>query len=63
MRQTVSNPFLTATNMQKAVVEIGEVRRVVSGTVITGSASTNSNADSAAMLRVTVTPQINSDLV
>jgi general secretion pathway protein D len=59
--QVISNPFLTATNKQEAVISIGELRRVISGTVISGTTPTNSFANDAANLSLRVRPQINSD--
>ncbi|HZW60706.1 MAG TPA: secretin N-terminal domain-containing protein [Candidatus Babeliales bacterium] len=59
--EVISNPFLLATNKQKAQVAIGTTRRVQSGNVITGVGSTSSFADDAADLILRLTPQINSD--
>ncbi len=62
--QVISNPFLTASNKQQAIVSVGETRRVVSGTVIAGSSAasqTNSFANDSANLTLKVIPQINSD--
>jgi general secretion pathway protein D len=60
--ETVANPFLIAANKQKAIVDVGEIRRVVTSQIIqTSTESTNSYDDMKASLRVEVTPQINSD--
>jgi general secretion pathway protein D len=60
--QVVSNPFLVATNKQKAFVKVGLIRRVISSQVVSGSGgTTNSFSDDEAALSVAVTPQINSD--
>jgi Flp pilus assembly secretin CpaC len=60
--ETVANPFLMAANKQKAIVDVGEVRRVVTSQIIqTATESTNSYDDMKASLKVEVTPQINSD--
>ncbi len=60
--QVVSNPFLVASNKTPAHVSLGETRRVVSGTIISGN-TTNQNTfeDDQAELKVDITPQINSD--
>lgn len=60
--ETVANPFLMAANKQKAIVDVGEIRRVVTSQIIqTPTQATNSFDDMKASLRVEVTPQINSD--
>jgi general secretion pathway protein D len=59
--QIVANPFLVATNKKKASVKVGTIRRVVSGTVISGTTTTESFTNWPAELEVTITPQINSD--
>lgn len=59
--EIVSNPFIVATNKQKAKVSIGEERRVVSGTVVTATGNVNSFTNDTASLSVEITPQINSD--
>ncbi len=59
--QVVSNPFLVTTNKKKAFVSVGQLRRVISGTVVGGGGSQNSFANDEADLKVTLTPQINSD--
>ncbi len=59
--QVVSNPYLVAANKQDASVAVGLTRRVLSATVIAGSAPASSFSDSSAMLIVKVKPQINSD--
>jgi type II secretory pathway component GspD/PulD (secretin) len=60
--ETVANPFIMASNKQKAVVNVGEVRRVVTSQIIQNqNTTTNSFDDMDATLKVEVTPQINSD--
>lgn len=59
--QVVSNPFLVATNKTQAAVSIGEIRRVVTSTVIAGENETPAFGDFEAELKLEVTPQINSD--
>lgn len=59
--QVVSNPFLVATNKTKASVSVGEVRRVVTSTVVAGSNDSPAFGDYPAQLKLEVTPQINSD--
>lgn len=60
--QVLANPFLIATNKSKAVVSLGEVRRVTTGTIIGGSnTQTNTYGDAPAELKVEISPQINSD--
>jgi general secretion pathway protein D len=59
--ETVANPFILASNKQKAVVEVGEARRVVTAEIINADNSTNSYDTMDATLKVEVTPQINSD--
>lgn len=58
--QILSNPFLVATNKAKAKVVLGEIRRVVTGTVI-GTAETQTLGDASANIEVNITPQINND--
>jgi len=58
--QIISNPFLITTNNTKAHVELGEIKRIISETVI-GQTSTDARSDYKATLKVLVTPQINSD--
>jgi len=58
--EVVSNPFLLATNKMTAKVSVGEVRRLVTGTVI-GTQTEQTRDDAPAKLDVTITPQINSD--
>lgn len=58
--QILANPFLVATNKAKAHVKVGEVRRVVTGTII-GTAPTQTLDDMDAYLEVDIVPQINSD--
>src|SRR5207249_4815645 len=59
--QVISNPFLTVANKQKAKVEVGTTRRVVSAQVISGGTESPSFTDDTASLIVNVLPQINSD--
>lgn len=59
--QVVSNPFLFAANKTPAKVELGETRRVVSGTIQSGDVPTETFSDEKANLSVEITPQINSD--
>ena len=60
--ETVANPFLLASNKQKAVVEVGEVRRVITSEIVQNANQTTPTFDNMkATLRVEVTPQINSD--
>lgn len=60
--QVISNPFLVAANKTPAHIALGETRRIISGTIISGS-TTNENTfeDDKAELKVDITPQINSD--
>jgi type II secretory pathway component GspD/PulD (secretin) len=58
--QVLANPFLIATNKTEATVSIGEIRRVITGTIIATS-DTNTFGDAPAKLEVKITPQINSD--
>jgi general secretion pathway protein D len=60
--QVISNPFLVASNKTPAHVSLGETRRVVSGTIISGdNVNTNTFEDDKAELKVDIQPQINSD--
>lgn len=59
--QVLSNPFLVTTNKKKAFVSVGELRRVVSGVVVGTAGPQQSFANDEADLKVTLTPQINSD--
>ena len=60
--QVISNPFLIASNKTPAQVALGETRRVVSGTIVSGSAlNENTFEDDKAELIVDIEPQINSD--
>jgi general secretion pathway protein D len=59
--QVIANPFLTVANKQKALVEVGQQRRVISGNVISGGTSKDSFSDDTAAITVNVRPQINSD--
>lgn len=58
--EILANPFLVATNKTSASVSVGEQRRVVTGTII-GTNQTDTFGTEPAQLKVTVTPQINSD--
>lgn len=58
--QVLANPFLIATNKTKALVSLGEVRRVITGTIV-GTTDVNTYGDAPAKLEVAITPQINSD--
>lgn len=58
--QILANPFLVATNKSEAYVKVGEVRRVVTSTII-GTSSTNTLDNMPAYLEVRIVPQINSD--
>lgn len=59
--KVVANPFLTAVNNYPASVDVGEIRRVTSATVIGGNTNGESKTDYPASLNVAITPQINSD--
>jgi general secretion pathway protein D len=59
--ETVANPFILASNKQKAIVEVGETRRVVTAEIVNTGNSTQSYDNMDATLKVEVTPQINSD--
>ena len=60
--ETVANPFLIASNKQKATVEVGEVRRVITSQIVQNASQTTPTFDNMkATLKVEVTPQINSD--
>ncbi|GMU19440.1 MAG: hypothetical protein AMXMBFR12_06320 [Candidatus Babeliales bacterium] len=60
--QVLANPFLIATNKTKALVSLGEVRRVITGTIVGGNNNdVNTFGDAPAKLEVEITPQINSD--
>ena len=60
--QVLANPFLIATNKTKALVSLGEVRRVITGTIVGGNQNdVNTYGDAPAKLEVAITPQINSD--
>lgn len=58
--QVISNPFVVATNKTPAKVSLGEVRRVVTSTVV-GTSETDSFGDEPAKTELIITPQINSD--
>lgn len=58
--QVLANPFLIATNKTPAVVSLGEVRRVITGTIV-GTQTENTFGDAPANLQVKIKPQINSD--
>lgn len=57
--EVLSNPYLVTTNNYEALISLGETRRVVSSTVVSGSTSESSQADKTAALTVRVKPQIN----
>ncbi len=57
----VSNPFLVATNKTKASVSVGTIRRVTTSTIFAGDNMENALGDFSAVLKLDVTPQINSD--
>jgi general secretion pathway protein D len=60
--EVISNPFLIATNNTPASVSLGEIRRVVSATIVGGSDNNvDARDDDKAELSVELTPQINSD--
>jgi len=60
--EVVSNPFLVATNKTAAEVSVGQTRRVVTSTVVSGDNSgTEGFGDFTANLTLNITPQINSD--
>ena len=59
--QLVSNPFLVATNKTQASVSVGQINRVVTSTVFAGSNDSNAFGDFSAVIKLEVTPQINSD--
>lgn len=60
--EVISNPFLIATNNTPSSVSLGEIRRVVSATIVGGSDNNvNARDDDKAELSVELTPQINSD--
>lgn len=58
--QVLANPFLIATNKTPAVVSLGEIRRVITGTIVATS-DVNTYGDAPAKLELKITPQINSD--
>jgi len=59
--QVVSNPFLVATNKTKSMVQVGQIRRVVTSTIFAGTEPQDAFGDFSANLKLEVTPQINSD--
>jgi len=61
--EVLSNPFLVAVNNTPAIVSVGQVRRVVTSTVVTGAAGRNTEGfgDFDAKLNLKIIPQINSD--
>lgn len=60
--EVISNPFLVAINKTPAEVSIGQVRRTVTSTVISGdNVGRQGFGDWDAGLKLSVTPQINSD--
>lgn len=58
--QVLANPFLIATNKTKSSVSLGEIRRLITGTIV-GTQDVNTVGDAPAKLQVEITPQINSD--
>lgn len=59
--EVISNPFLIATNKTTAEVSVGETRRVVTSTISASSGNVDALGNDDAKLKVTITPQINSD--
>lgn len=59
--EVIANPFILATNNSQATVEIGEQRRIKTDEVVSGTNTQNAFDASDAVLKVTITPQINSD--
>ncbi len=60
--QVISNPFLVASNKTPAKISLGETRRIVSGTIISGpQTSEDTFENDEAALKVNIEPQINSD--
>ncbi|HEV2601520.1 MAG TPA: secretin N-terminal domain-containing protein [Candidatus Babeliales bacterium] len=59
--QIVSNPFLTISNNQTGIVEVGTERRVVTNQIFSGGTTADGQGADKATLKVEVTPQINSD--
>lgn len=60
--EVISNPFLVATNKTKAEVSVGQTRRVVTSTVVSGDNNpVDGFGDFTANLTLTISPQINSD--
>lgn len=57
----IANPFLVASDKQKATVSVGEIRRIVSAAVQGVGSPQNSYGDVTATIAVALTPQINSD--
>lgn len=59
--QVIANPFVTTTNNTAAKVYVGTTIRIPTGTVIAGSNETTAEADDSALLKLEITPLINSD--
>lgn len=60
--QVISNPFLVAANKTPAHVSLGETRRIISGTIVSGNTTDqNTFENDEAALKVDIEPQINSD--
>lgn len=57
----VANPFLITSHKYKADVSIGQTRRVLGSTIISGNASGEGQTDIPANLTVSITPQISYD--
>lgn len=57
----VSNPFLVTSNKYQATVALGEKRRITTSTVGTGANQVEGKDEIEAKLKVTMTPQINSE--
>jgi len=53
----VANPFIVTTNRQPAIISVGETRRIVTGKIVTASA-TPTYGDKDAKLTVNIVPQI-----
>jgi len=60
--KVIANPFLITSNNTQASVNVGETRRITSGVVTASGGSTVQGLeDAAALLSLTVTPQINKE--
>ncbi|MBA3954890.1 hypothetical protein H0X48_06230 [Candidatus Dependentiae bacterium] len=57
----IANPFLITNHKYKAEVSVGQTRRVLGSTVVSGNASGDGQVDIAANLTVSITPQISYD--